>query len=318
MSLTDVLTILIMLLSLLGSVRRGFIFSVLEMLCWAGSLFAGFLLYAQLSYFLQQYLTKGSPWSTPLAFLLLVAISRLLLEAAARYVLNRTPENAHTHPVNKLLGILPGAINGFLWIAVFSILVLLTPFSPLSGETGTQSKFSAWIIDKSRWLGNRLSPVFTGIFNELNPGNNASLSKEQSVKLPFTVKSVVPRPDLESRMLELVNLERKTRGLKPLKADPELAAAARKHSVDMFARGYFSHLTPEGKTPFERIREEQVLFFTAGENLAFAQTLAVAHQGLMKSPGHRANILRPLFGRLGIGVLDGGVYGLMITQNFRN
>jgi uncharacterized protein YkwD len=38
----------------------------------------------------------------------------------------------------------------------------------------------------------------------------------------------------------------------------------------------------------------------------------------MDSPGHRANILRPAFGRLGVGVLDGGVRGLMVTQNFRN
>jgi uncharacterized protein YkwD len=56
----------------------------------------------------------------------------------------------------------------------------------------------------------------------------------------------------------------------------------------------------------------------AGENLALARTLPMAHQGLMDSPGHRANILRPAFGRVGIGILDGGRYGLMVTQNFRN
>ncbi|MDQ3129497.1 MAG: colicin V production protein, partial [Acidobacteriota bacterium] len=44
----------------------------------------------------------------------------------------------------------------------------------------------------------------------------------------------------------------------------------------------------------------------------------IAHTGLMNSPGHRANILQPNFGRVGIGVLDGGRRGLMITQNFRN
>jgi uncharacterized protein YkwD len=38
----------------------------------------------------------------------------------------------------------------------------------------------------------------------------------------------------------------------------------------------------------------------------------------MNSPGHRANILRPQYGRLGIGILDGGIRGLMITQSFRN
>jgi uncharacterized protein YkwD len=38
----------------------------------------------------------------------------------------------------------------------------------------------------------------------------------------------------------------------------------------------------------------------------------------MNSPGHRANILQPRFGRVGIGILDGGRRGLMVTQNFRN
>jgi uncharacterized protein YkwD len=56
----------------------------------------------------------------------------------------------------------------------------------------------------------------------------------------------------------------------------------------------------------------------AGENLALAPTLTIAHEGLMNSPGHRANILQKKFGRVGIGVMEGGFHRLMITQNFRN
>jgi uncharacterized protein YkwD len=66
------------------------------------------------------------------------------------------------------------------------------------------------------------------------------------------------------------------------------------------------------------MREAGITFMNAGENLALAQTLDIAHNGLMHSPGHRANILRPQFGRVGIGILDGGKYGLMISQEFRN
>jgi uncharacterized protein YkwD len=64
--------------------------------------------------------------------------------------------------------------------------------------------------------------------------------------------------------------------------------------------------------------ESNVRFLTAGENLALAQTVTVAHTGLMNSPGHRANILRPQFGRVGIGIMDGGMRGLMVSQEFRN
>ena len=119
-------------------------------------------------------------------------------------------------------------------------------------------------------------------------------------------------------MLELVNQERANAGLKPVKWDPEILPVARAHSRDMFARGYFSHYTPEGKDPFDRMKSGGIKYFSAGENLALGPTLKICHDGLMKSPGHRANILNPSYGRLGIGILDGGAYGLMISQEFRN
>ncbi|HLN60492.1 MAG TPA: CAP domain-containing protein [Symbiobacteriaceae bacterium] len=36
----------------------------------------------------------------------------------------------------------------------------------------------------------------------------------------------------------------------------------------------------------------------------------------MNSPGHRANILKPEFTKIGIGIVSGGPYGLMVTQQF--
>jgi uncharacterized protein YkwD len=86
----------------------------------------------------------------------------------------------------------------------------------------------------------------------------------------------------------------------------------------MFARGYFSHVSPDGKDLADRMQRAKAGYLTAGENLALAPTLFSAHSGLMRSPGHRANILRPQFGRVGIGILDGGTRGLMVTQAFRN
>ena len=86
----------------------------------------------------------------------------------------------------------------------------------------------------------------------------------------------------------------------------------------MWERSYFSHYTPEGKDPFERMKDGHVDYRTAGENLALAPTLQIAHTGLMNSPGHRANILNPNFGRVGIGILDGGRRGIMVSQEFRN
>ena len=163
-----------------------------------------------------------------------------------------------------------------------------------------------------------LHPVFAEAVAESLNFLTIQPESNERVALPYKVANPRPRPDLEARMLELVNKERVAAGLGALAPDPELTEVARRHSADMFARGYFAHDTPEGRDPFERMREANVRFVNAGENLALAPTVQVAHRGLMNSPGHRANILYPKFGRVGIGIMDGGIRGLMISQEFRN
>ena len=64
--------------------------------------------------------------------------------------------------------------------------------------------------------------------------------------------------------------------------------------------------------------EENIVFNNAGENLALSQNAGLAMEGLMDSPLHRANILSPEYTKIGIGIMDGGVYGLMVTQVFSN
>jgi uncharacterized protein YkwD len=91
---------------------------------------------------------------------------------------------------------------------------------------------------------------------------------------------------------------------------------ARAYSTKMLAEGFFSHVDRQGNTPFDRMTAGDVEYKSAGENLALAPTLLMAHQGLMNSPGHRANILKAEYGTVGIGIIDAGAHGLMVTQNF--
>jgi len=119
-------------------------------------------------------------------------------------------------------------------------------------------------------------------------------------------------------MLLLLNKEREKRGLRPLVADEPMRKVARAHAQDMLRRGYFSHVTPEGKDPFYRMKKAGITYKKAGENLAYASTLTKAHNGLMHSKLHREAILNPQFKRVGIGIADGGKNGLMIAQEFRN
>ncbi len=120
----------------------------------------------------------------------------------------------------------------------------------------------------------------------------------------------------EQQLLTLLNADRTKNGLKTLASSDQLRTIARAHSQDMLARGYFSHVTPEGLDPFQRLRDAHFSFLAAGENLALAPTVQQAHDGLMNSPKHRDNILSPDFGRVGIGIVSAGENGYMATQLF--
>ena len=86
-------------------------------------------------------------------------------------------------------------------------------------------------------------------------------------------------------MLDLVNMERASAGLRPLVADDQLREVARAHSLEMFQSDYFSHTSPTAGSPFDRMHAAGISFVVAGENLAYAPNVQVAHQGLMASPG---------------------------------
>jgi uncharacterized protein YkwD len=114
----------------------------------------------------------------------------------------------------------------------------------------------------------------------------------------------------------LVNKERTSTDIPALDFSENLAKVARAHCSDMFKRGYFSHYTPEGLSPFDRMTEADIVFTYAGENLALAPSVDLAMKGLMQSLGHKANILSTNFHRVGVGVIDGGIYGEMFCQEF--
>ena len=314
----DILLVIVIALSLLNGYRRGFVHGVLDLAGWVLSLVAGLRYYHPVANWLGTLDLWSEVWDQPIAFVLVALVTGVLVHLVGYALLRRLPEDVHEHQVNRLFGLLPGFANGVITAAILSALLLAIPLNEgLSERTRNSAVVNRLAVYAER-LENQLRPVFgEAIARTLNLLTIRPDSNER-VTLPFTVEKTRPRPDLEKQMLDLVNQERQAAGLNPLAADPELTEVARRHSADMFARGYFAHDTPEGLTPFDRMRAADVRFLTAGENLALAPTLSVAHTGLMNSPGHRANILRREFGRVGIGIMDGGMRGLMVSQEFRN
>jgi len=318
MNFIDLLICVIILVCAWGGYRRGFIFAMLTIGAWIGTFVLTFLLYRTVGGFILKLIPTIGYWSTALAFIMLFIIFQICFDRLTFWVLTRLPRSITANPLNRLLGILPGLLNGYLWATLLCVLLLIYPADGAFTREVRTSTMARQLANETGWLNRQLSPTINKALVAFQRREEPTVTHERMVRLPYNIRNARPRPDLEKRMLELVNHERIKRGLAPLQPDPELTIVARLHSADMLEHGYFSHYTPEGLNPFDRMKQAGIYFTTGGENIAITQTLIMAHTGLMHSTDHRANILNPAFGRVGIGILDAASHGLMITQAFRN
>lgn len=121
-------------------------------------------------------------------------------------------------------------------------------------------------------------------------------------------------------ILELVNGERAKKNLTPLALSQELSSAAQQKGSDMFSKNYWAHVSPTGTTPWDFITSAGYKYVYAGENLAKSfYTSDEVVSAWMKSPTHRANILKPEYSEIGLAVLNGHLVGeetTLIVQEF--
>jgi uncharacterized protein YkwD len=111
-------------------------------------------------------------------------------------------------------------------------------------------------------------------------------------------------PAMASAVIEQMNRERATHGLKPLRVNGELCAAALDRIDDMFAKHYFSHVSPDGIQPWEWVDKRGYDYRAMGENLAVGYSTAESVvDGWMHSPKHRENVLMPAFDEVGVAVV---------------
>ena len=117
--------------------------------------------------------------------------------------------------------------------------------------------------------------------------------------------------DLARSTVCLLNKQRGARGMKKLRFNRLLSAAATNHSSDMVRQHYFAHESKAGRDVVDRLTHTGYLgsasTWTVGENLAWGagsrSTPREIVTSWMQSPGHKANILNPRFREIGIGVV---------------
>jgi uncharacterized protein YkwD len=252
------------------------------------------------------------------AFVFLLFMFQLALTLLARPWLVRWARRLHRQnsPLDKWGGALINAAKMTAAVAVGLAVFAALPLSAAQKQPVTNAPLSQWLLAATGSLQQRINHFVGNGITETLDFFTVKPRSQEFIRLGFTTTNVRVDEATEWAMLSRVNRERTARGLEPLVMDGRLRAVARDHGRGMFARGYFSHVDPEGRDPFARMRVAGIGYDAAGENLALAPTLDLAHNGLMNSPEHRSNILSPDFNRVGIGVIDGGPYGEMFVQDF--
>ena len=116
--------------------------------------------------------------------------------------------------------------------------------------------------------------------------------------MPLVAAAVVDPVSAEHQFVDLINQERQQRGLSPLTTNSDLVAGARFQADAIRDAGRLFHNPDLGSvtTGWTKL----------GENVGFGGTVDALHAAFMNSPGHRANILDPVYTHVGLGVVVEG------------
>lgn len=321
----DLIVVLVLALFVWTGYRKGFIRQAGDLALLVVSIFITFAFYGALGSFLANHF-HISLLSGVLGKMVALAVlwfgTQLIFLFLWRIFYHQLPEGLRESGVNKWFGALPGLLWGVIFIAVVLVLATfilgLFPNYKNYHDALADSVSGKLIVSNSGWFQKQVLSPLGGelggsvIFKTVEPNSDTVYD------LGFKTLNVKIDPVAENKMLELVNQDRAAKGLSSLVMDEKLKAVAEAHARDMFAKGYFAHNGKDGKTPFQRLDDAGVKYMVAGENLALAPDVNAAEQGLMNSPGHRANILAPEYTKVGIGVLSAGKYGMIFVQEFTN
>ncbi len=136
----------------------------------------------------------------------------------------------------------------------------------------------------------------------------------------FQLSDVFTSVMTDEKIVELTNQARKSDKVPPLKTSAKLANAAQEKADDIIRRQYFSHTTPDGKTPWNFMNKQKYYFLYAGENLAMKYDSAErVVESWMQSTAHRDNLLSKRYTEIGVGMARGLYQGnqtIVVVQMF--
>jgi uncharacterized protein YkwD len=134
---------------------------------------------------------------------------------------------------------------------------------------------------------------------------------------PSGLQEALAPEAIERALFELINKERAARDLPALKLSSSLSDVARKHSEEMARLGRLGHESAAGGLLNERLKRAGIPNVLNAENVVRSTSFdpAFIHEAVMRSEGHRENILLPGVDEVGVGVVRGPRGDYYITQD---
>jgi uncharacterized protein YkwD/uncharacterized membrane protein required for colicin V production len=318
MNYIDLIILALLVIAALRGMQIGFWPLTIRLVSFLTAIAVAFVTYPRVSDLLSTYTDLFPSFTKAVGFLIVFIIVQFLVRAILVLLAERLPYAAHTSPVNKLFAIFPALVDASILIGLLLLVVVSAPAFPRVQSDIHESTIGSVFIEQLTTFEQRARSVFGEAIAETLMFLTMPVDNGETMALPFRPGETEVNESAEAQMLALLNQERARAGAPPVERDEALTIVAREHSQDMWERGYFAHVNPDGESPVDRLRRHGIGYLRAGENLALAPTVEIAHRGLLNSPGHRKTMLDPAYGKVGIGVVDGGRYGKMFTQNFTN
>ncbi|MBI4065219.1 CvpA family protein [Candidatus Gottesmanbacteria bacterium] len=298
--------------------QAGLVSLVESLLAFLGSLWLSIKYHALVGNFLVEKFGIPQLWSSVVGYIIVGFVADIVIREVLTMLIGKLPKKLVESKTNQWLGSIVSGVNGIILVTFVLLLVTALPIrGTVKNDIRQSTVGKQLLLLANRYAGQVKSTLDEATKEALKFITVQPTSKERIVLDVTPGKNQLSIDNqAEVTMLELLNKEREKVGAPLLVIDSKITQVARLHSRDMFERKYFSHITPEGKDAGDRLQAGGVAYEVAGENLAYAPDVNTAHHGLMNSEGHRKNILDPQFHHIGIGVIDGGVYGKMFVQNF--
>jgi uncharacterized membrane protein required for colicin V production len=307
MNALDIGILIIVGLFAIDGLRRGFLLGLLDLVALVLAIVIG----GQFAVTLGEQLRRfglSAQLANGAGFVIAAVVSLAVIGLVGRILLSPIRALSAGTPLawaNSVLGLLPGALRGVALAALLVNILLILPPELVQRVPVTTSQIALPIARAGRdalnaglmWA--RIDPA--QIFSPGSP------PRVPTTPIPITeVVAVESDPGAEESLLAMINSDRASSGVAPLRADSALAEIARAHARDMLGVGARDATPPA-------IGVSAPL---SGENRTNAATVEIAHAKFMSSPADRANIFNAGFTRAGIAVLRRDDKSVTIVEVF--